>query len=219
MSKGFNGALGRRELIAGLGALTFPLTTCSGVAAKKLPLATPQQTEGPYYPKDWLGDVDWDLVRIEGEAAKAMGKIIYIEGKVSYTSGTFLKNSMVEIWQCDHNGRYRHPGDRRQAKPDLLFQGRGRVVTNDKGQYRFRTIRPVSYPGRTPHIHFAISASSKRRLITQMYIRGEPKNRQDRLLNSIKNSTLRERLLVDLQPADRIEPGALAGKFDIVLPG
>lgn len=209
--------LRRRELIAGLGALVLPLTAYSSLAAP-MQSVTPKQTEGPFYPIKWLGDTDWDLVRVKGEAAQAMGTVTYISGQISDTTGKLLKQLTVEIWQCDINGRYRHPRDGRQTKPDLLFQGRGRVVTDDQGHYRFRTIRPVSYPGRTPHIHFAVSAPSGRRLVTQMYVRGEPKNRHDRLLNSIRNSTLRERLLVDLVPADRIETGALAGKFDVILP-
>jgi protocatechuate 3,4-dioxygenase beta subunit len=122
----------------------------------------------------------------------------------------------VEIWQCDAMGRYRHPGDDR-GPMDEGFQGFGRVLTGADGAYRFRTIRPVAYPGRTPHIHFAVLAPGLRRFITQMYIEGEPGNARDFLLNSVRDPEARARLIVPLPPSAE-EPGALAGRFDIVLP-
>jgi protocatechuate 3,4-dioxygenase beta subunit len=90
-------------------------------------------------------------------------------------------------------------------------------VTDASGAYRFRTIRPVAYPGRTPHIHFKLGSFAGELLTTQMYVAGEPGNERDGLLNAIRDPELRRRLLVELRPADMIEPGALAGTFDIIL--
>jgi protocatechuate 3,4-dioxygenase beta subunit len=98
---------------------------------------------------------------------------------------------------------------------DEDFQGYGQTETDDAGAYRFRTIRPVPYPGRTPHIHFAISAPGVPRFITQMYVAGEPLNERDGVLMSVRDPAARARLVVPLLPA--AEPGTLAGTFDIVL--
>ncbi len=218
MKPGFPTRLERRRFMTGLGAVSLPLLV-SGLpahAARKNFL-TPRQVEGPFYPTDWAGDIDWDLVRVQGEAAEAMGQVTYITGRVRDRSGSIIPQAKVEIWQCDSNGRYRHPRDRRANRRDVRFQGRGRALTDDQGNYRFRTIRPVPYPGRTPHIHFAIHTPSGPRLVTQMYVRGEPLNRKDSLLNALGNKNARERLLVELNPADRLETGALAGTFDIVI--
>jgi len=218
VKSGFQTGLERRRFLTGLGAASVPLlvTGLPVQAAPKFPV-TPRQSEGPFYPTNWAGDIDWDLVRVQGEAAEAMGQVTYITGRIRDRSGSVIPQAKVEIWQCDGNGRYRHPRDRRANPRDIGFQGRGRALTDDQGRYRFRTIRPVPYPGRTPHIHFAVRTPSGPRLVTQMYVRGDPGNRRDSLLNSIRNRKVRERLLVDLNPADRLETGALAGTFDIVL--
>jgi len=123
----------------------------------------------------------------------------------------------VEIWQCDALGRYHHPQDRGGGDPN--FQGFGHTVTDADGGYRFRTIKPVPYPGRAPHIHFAVMGGGLRRLTTQMYVAGHPLNQGDWILNSVGDIRARERLIVSLAPAADIEPGALAGQFDIVLGG
>ena len=90
---------------------------------------------------------------------------------------------------------------------------------DDGGAYAFRTIKPVSYPGRTPHIHFSIAAPGHERLITQMYVAGEPQNERDGILNGIRDARQRESVIVKLEAADRLEAGALAGTFDVVLGG
>ncbi|MGH7186707.1 MAG: intradiol ring-cleavage dioxygenase, partial [Pseudomonadota bacterium] len=110
---------------------------------------------------------------------------------------------------------YRHPGDAPGPR-DQGFQGFGRVVTDADGSYRFRTIRPVPYPGRTPHIHFAVLPPQRPRLVTQMYVAGEPLNERDFVLNSIPDEAARARLIVALEPSGE-ESGALQGRFDIVL--
>jgi protocatechuate 3,4-dioxygenase beta subunit len=100
---------------------------------------------------------------------------------------------------------------------DPNFQGYGTTSSGDDGGYRFRTIRPVAYPGRTPHVHFAISPPGGGRLVTQMYVAGETSNERDPILNAIRDPAARARVVVPLEPASQIEAGALAGTFDIVL--
>ena len=98
---------------------------------------------------------------------------------------------------------------------DENFQGYGQTLTDATGDYRFRTIRPVPYPGRTPHIHFAVSAPGSPRFVTQMYVAGEPQNERDGVLMGVRDPAARARLIVPFRPA--AEPDALAGTFDIVL--
>jgi protocatechuate 3,4-dioxygenase beta subunit len=107
--------------------------------------------------------------------------------------------------------------DRADRPLDEDFQGYGQVLTDETGGYRFRTIRPVPYPGRTPHIHFAVSASDLPRFTTQMYVAGEPLNERDGVLMGVRDAAARARLVVPLRPAPDAEPNALAGTFDIVL--
>ena len=220
MARSTTPQLGRRAIVGGLAttaaALALPRPPALSAASGLVP--TPPQTTGPFYPVDWRGDTDNDLVRVQGEPARALGQITHIVGRVLDTSGAPIPGAAIEIWQCDNKGRYHHPGDRRTGSPDPGFQGRGRTVTAADGRYTFRTIRPVPYPGRTPHIHFAIITPASR-LITQMYVAGEPQNEKDFLLNRIRNPLERESVLVRLEPADRLEPGALAGTFDIVMAG
>lgn len=211
--------IGRRRLISGLAAAAaVPLAPRMLRADNGLTI-TPQQTEGPFYPKDWTGDIDNDLVLVQGEAAKALGHITHVSGKILDASGHPVRNAQVEIWQCDANGVYRHPRDtswfsKRERDPG--FQSRGRMTTDEEGNYSFRTIRPVAYPGRTPHIHFKIDAADKKQLVTQMYVEGDPGNERDGILNSLSERE-RASVIVKLEAAERLEQGALAGVFDIVL--
>ncbi len=186
--------------------------------AQALRLATPRQTEGPYYPLDWAGDSDADLVVVQGEAARAQGAIVHLHGRVLMPDLQPIAGARVEIWQCDAKGVYRHPRDERgDRRRDAGFQGRGRAATDRDGRYAFRTIRPVAYPGRTPHIHFRIDLPDRRQLITQMYVEGEPLNARDGVLASIRDPKQRESVIVRLEPADRLESGARLGIFDIVI--
>jgi Dioxygenase len=124
---------------------------------------TPPQTAGPFYPLRFPPDSDNDLVQITGRAGTAKGTITYITGRVLDTAGRAVTSARVEIWQCDATGRYHYVNDGRSDRPlDENFQGYGQTLTDDAGGYRFRTIRPVPYPGRTPHIHFAVSAPASR---------------------------------------------------------
>jgi protocatechuate 3,4-dioxygenase beta subunit len=138
--------------------------------------ATPAQTEGPFYPIELPADSDADLLR-NGSAAYRQGEPAWVEGVVSDLQGRPVAGAGVEIWQCDHAGHYHHPRDGGRA--DAAFQGFGRVTVGSDGRYRFRTIRPVPYSGRTPHIHVKVKLSGRELLTTQMYVEGDPHNERD----------------------------------------
>jgi protocatechuate 3,4-dioxygenase beta subunit len=178
---------------------------------------TPAQTAGPFYPVTFPPDVDNDLVVLRGSAAQAEGVVAHIVGRVLGLDGRPVADARVEIWQCDARGRYLHPGDSGRPQRDRAFQGYGRISTSGDGSYSFRTIRPVAYPGRTPHIHFAVTAPGRRELVTQMYVAGEPLNERDGLYRTIRDPRQRAAVTVRLEPANGREPGALGGTFDIVL--
>jgi protocatechuate 3,4-dioxygenase, beta subunit len=210
--------MGRRRFVlsglAATGALILPGALSAQQAAL---VATPQQSAGPFYPVKFPPDIDSDLVVLRGSAARAEGTVTHVMGRVLGLDGKPIPNATVEIWQCDARGRYIHPGDTGGRPRDRAFQGYGRTVSDADGAYRFRTIKPVPYPGRTPHIHFAVRAPGRRELITQMYVAGEPQNEGDFLYRSIRDPRQRAAVTVRLDPANGIEDRALAGSFDLVL--
>jgi protocatechuate 3,4-dioxygenase, beta subunit len=210
--------LGRRLVVSGLAATAAgPLIPGTvGLAQTTSLLPTPRQTTGPFYPVDWSGDADADLVRVAGEAARAQGVVTHLRGRVLDARGEPVSGAVVEIWQCDAFGHYRHPRDRAEGR-DPGFQGRGRVATGPDGSYAFRTIRPVPYPGRTPHIHVAVMFPDRAPLVTQFYLAGEPLNERDGLFNALRDPRQREAVLLRLEPAERIETGAFLAGRDIVL--
>jgi protocatechuate 3,4-dioxygenase beta subunit len=214
--------LGRRHVVRGLAAIAAAALVPGGrpAAAAEGLVATPAQTVGPFYPTDWGGDADNDLVRVVGEAAQAQGQITHVLGRILDASGSPIPGAAVEIWQCDATGIYRHPRDTHWFRErDARFQGRGRATADARGAYSFRTIKPVAYPGRTPHIHFSITAPGRPQLITQMYVAGDPQNERDGILNGIRDSRQRDSVVVRLEPGEALEAGALVGTFDIVLAG
>jgi len=148
-------------------------------------LPTPRQATGPFYPERLPLDDDNDLTRVTGRNGLANGRSTDLFGSIVDTNGRPLAGVRIEIWQCDANGRYHHPRDNRLVAVDENFQGHGHAVTDAGGGYRFRTILPVPYPGRTPHIHTAVFPSGHNPLVTQMYIKDEPRNAQDFLFNRI----------------------------------
>jgi protocatechuate 3,4-dioxygenase beta subunit len=178
-------------------------------------VATPRQTAGPFYPREFPADGDNDLVAVKGRSGLAKGELLLLAGTVMDQSGRPLAGARVEIWQCNAFGRYHHPGDSSSAPLDPDFQGWGEFVTGANGDYRFRTIKPVPYPGRTPHIHFRISGRAVPELVTQMYIEGEPGNERDGVLGWISDPRQRAAVIVRLDKAP--DGKALAGRFDIVL--
>lgn len=167
--------LPRRTVAAALVALPFCWT-----GARAQPTAprraTPAQTEGPFYPVTLPKDADGDLLR-NGSRQYARGEPAWVEGAVTDLQGRPVAGAQVEIWQCDVAGHYHHPGDRGQADPD--FQGFGRVTVGADGRWRFRTIRPAPYSGRTPHIHVKVRLERRELLTTQLYVEGDPGNERD----------------------------------------
>lgn len=219
------GVLDRRGFVAGMaGAATSSLlvgaTPLVGAMAHGRLVATPRQSRGPFYPVEWIGDIDNDLVVVTGEDARALGKVLHIHGVVMDVHGQPLRGARLEIWQTDSNGVYRHPADSDGVrKNDRGFQGFGRTETGADGSYTFRTIRPARYPGRTPHIHFLVAAPQRRPLITQMYFSDEPANARDGLLGAVRDAAQRARLLVKPETYDHVEPGAERASFDVVMQG
>ena len=173
---------------------------------------TPEQTAGPFYPSVLPDDRDADLVTVKGRAARAQGTVLYLSGRVTDTNGAPAVEALVEIWQADTFGRYLAPKDGGPGPRDPNFQGYGQVKTDAMGAYRFRTIRPVPYASRPPHVHFQITHARLRPLVTQMYVVGEPGQEDPAAFGGPR---VREALSVALQPAG--EAGALAARFDIVL--
>jgi protocatechuate 3,4-dioxygenase beta subunit len=167
--------LTRRAVTAALVALPA-LWTGARAQPATARRATPAQTEGPFYPVQLPGDSDADLLR-NGNVDYRHGQPAWVDGIVTDLQGRPVAGAQVEIWQCDHAGRYHHPGDGGRADPD--FQGFGRVTVGSDGRYRFRTIRPVAYSGRTPHIHVKVKLAARELLTTQMYVQGDPHNERD----------------------------------------
>src|SRR5438270_1283446 len=209
----------RRVLAAGVaGVATLSLPAALRALAADALAPTPAQTEGPFYPLTYPADADNDLVHVTGHAEPAKGTVTRVAGRVLDRTGRPMAGARVEIWQCDGNGRYHNVRDGGGERPrDDDFQGFGRTVTDEGGGYRFVTIRPAPYPGRTPHIHFAVIMPGQRRFVTQMYVGGEPGNERDAVLQGVRDPAARARLIVPLRPAPEVGREALAGEFDIVL--
>jgi protocatechuate 3,4-dioxygenase beta subunit len=207
--------MARRRILAGAlaGAALAGVPWRAGTQSAPR-IATPRQTEGPFYPDRLPADDDNDLVAVKGQSGIARGEILLLAGTVTDLAGKPLAGARVEIWQCDAGGRYHHSRDSSSAAPDPNFQGWGQFVTAADGAYRFRTIRPVPYPGRTPHIHFKVSGKATPTLVTQMYVEGEPGNARDGLFNSLDS---RERTAVTVRVDKAPDGKALAARFDIVL--
>ena len=166
----------RRRLVAA--ALIAAPALWLGPRAQPAPTrrVTPAQTEGPFYPVKLPKDADFDLLR-HGALTYTKGEPSWLEGSVTDVQGMPVKGAQVEIWQCDHAGHYDHPGD--GGRIDAAFQGFGRVAVDSQGRYRFRTIRPVAYSGRTPHIHVKVKLGGNDLLTTQLYVAGEALNERD----------------------------------------
>lgn len=202
----------RRRFLT-LAATGTVLATVPGIANATETL-TPEQTAGPFYPRSLPVDHDADLVQIKSHGARALGTITYLQGHVGTPAGNPIRGARVEIWQCDSFGRYHHPRDGGGQDPG--FQGFGRTETDTQGRYRFRTIRPVPYPGRAPHIHMRI-VSGGVDMTTQIYIEGDPLNAKDFLLGRISDPLARASLIVPFQAINGFEAGALKAEFNPVI--
>lgn len=210
-----NGLASRRAFLATT-ALTASLWTTKGLFAEELS-RTPSQTEGPFYPDKLPLDTDNDLLVINDGITPAVGEITHLTGKLVDTSGNPLRNAVIEIWQVDAKGAYLHAGSSNREKRDANFQGFGRFMTGSTGEYYFRTVKPVAYPGRTPHIHVAVKRAGQETFTTQCYIKGDPQNERDGVLRGIRDPKLRDLLMADFQPMKESRIGELTANFDIIL--
>jgi len=204
----------RRFLLRGAGllgaALAAPAVLLPRLARAQQSLRpTPSQTEGPFYPVQLPPDHDADLLS-NGPLRYTRGTPAWVEGIVTDTRGTPVPGAVVEIWQCDEDGRYHHPGDGGRADP--TFQGFGRMEVGRDGRYRFRTMRPARYSGRTPHIHFKVRLDRQELLTTQLYVEGDPGNPRDFLWRRLSESD-RAAITVPFAPAD----DGLRASFPIVV--
>jgi protocatechuate 3,4-dioxygenase beta subunit len=205
----------RRRFLQSAASTTL-LLAVPGAFAEEL-TRTPRQTEGPFFPDKLPLDTDNDLLIINDAINPGVGEITHLGGKILDANGNPVRNAVVEIWQCDANGAYLHTGTGNADKRDKNFQGFGRFTTGSSGEYYFRTIKPVPYPGRTPHIHFKIRKGSKELLTTQCYIKGEAANDRDGIYKSITDVKARESVTVAFEPIKESKIGELAARFDVVL--
>lgn len=207
--------LSRRQFFGGL-ALGVSTFSVPGLFAEEL-IRTPKQTEGPFYPDKLPLDTDNDLIVINDTLTPAVGEITHLSGRILDARGNPVRNAVVEIWQCDSAGAYLHSKTGNAEKRDRHFQGFGRFLTGRAGDYGFRTIKPVPYPGRTPHIHFAVKVPGQEKFITQCYVKGHPGNEKDGIFRGIRDDKARESVLVDFVPIRESRIGELSARFDIVL--
>ena len=200
-----------RNFVAGAAGLWVP-----GAFAEALSL-TPPQTEGPFYPVDLPLDTDNDLIIINDSTNPSLGEITHLSGRVLDEKGAPIRNAMVEIWQADQNGVYLHKESDSAEKRDKNFQGFGKFLTGSAGEYYFRTIKPVKYPGRAPHIHFAVKMKGREKWTTQLYVKGESQNEKDFVIRNIKDAAQRESVIREFSPVRGSKTGELAVRFDLVM--
>ena len=199
----------RRRVLSWIGAAALAPLAPTPAAAQERP-ATPRMTEGPFYPRTFPADVDADLTRVAGQSRAAEGTVLAVTGRVLDRSGRPRAGARMEIWQCDAFGHYHHVGGGAESG-DPGFQGFGAVTTDAEGRYAFRTIKPVPYPGRTPHIHFTVVEEGRRRLTSQMFVEGEPGNARDGLYRHLGAAA--QAVTMRLSDSGK----GLAGALDIVL--
>ena len=200
----------RRHLILAAGGL---LAAASSPAISAL--LTPRQPAGPFYPDEPPLDDDNDLIHVAGEDTVALGQATNLQGRLLDNNGRPVRDTRIEIWQCDANGRYRHSRDPGRQPVDPGFQGFGHTLTDAEGRYRFLTIRPVPYPGRTPHIHVAVFPTGERPFVTQLYVANDVRNDYDFLYRRMPVEK-RARVTAAFEPA-KSDVAELAASWDIVI--
>ncbi len=201
-----------RQLAIGSAFMAVP-----GLFAEQL-LLTPRQTEGPFYPDKLPLDTDNDLIVVNDSVTPAVGEVTWLGGRLLTAAGSPIRNATIEIWQCDATGVYLHSRSSGVTpKRDTNFQCFGRFVTGSTGEYVFRTIKPVPYPGRTPHIHLAVKIRGKKELVTQCYIKGHPGNAKDGVYRSLSDPRQRDSVTLDFAPLPGSKAGELSAKWDLVM--
>ena len=206
---------GRRLFLraAALGAAAF---TVPGLFAEEL-VRTPRQTEGPFYPNKLPLDTDNDLLIVNDSITPAVGEVTHLTGRVLDPTGSPIQNAVVEIWQVDNRGVYLHGADSGRRERDRNFQGFGRCATGTRGEYYFRTIKPVPYTGRTPHIHVKVKRGDRELLVSQLFVAGHAQNRTDGIFRGVGGALERELVSVDFVPVPGSKMGELSARWDIVL--
>jgi len=182
------------------------------------------EVTGPLLGEGRVGETDHDLTVQHG--GEPQGERIVVEGRVLDGDGRPVGGTLVEIWQANAAGRYRHDGDRHPAPLDPNFSGAGRCLTDAEGRWRFVTVKPGAYPWknhhnawRPAHIHFSLFGRAfTQRLITQMYFPGDPLFPYDPILGSVPEAA-RERLVSRLELDATVPEWALGYRWDIVLRG
>jgi protocatechuate 3,4-dioxygenase, beta subunit len=211
--------LNRRRFLQGLTAAGLAAFTTPGAYAQQL-IETGTTTEGPFYPDKLPLDTDNDLIVINDSITPGVGEITHLTGRVLTKSGQAVRNAFVEIWQVDQTGSYVHTGGRQPSGFDRNFQGYGRFLSDSKGQYYFRTIKPIDYTligiFRTAHIHVAVSQNGRRVFTSQLMVNGHPANARDVVIRNLDPRALKT-LLVDFTPLPGSKLGELTANFEIVL--
>lgn len=208
----------RRKFLQGM-AFSTALFTSKGLFAELL-FETPSMTEGPFYPDKLPLDLDNDLIVINDNVTPAVGEITNLTGRILNANGSPMKDATIEIWQCDANAVYLHSLDSvpKKSQQDKNFQGFGRFVTSSTGEYRFRTIKPVAYPGRpSAHIHFKIKKGDRELLTSQIFIRGFEGNARDGIFNSAGDLVDRELVQADFKPIKDSPTAQWSANFDIII--
>lgn len=174
--------------------------------------------EGPFYPYHRLPlDTDNDLLVVNDAITPAVGQVAHVAGRLLDASGEPIRNATVEVWQCDSAATYLAERDRRTGW-DGNFQGFGRFLTGSTGEYYFRTIKPVPYPGRpAPHIHFKVKRKGAGPWTTQLFVQGHPGNRVDGIYARIGDKQAKETVTVAFAPIENSRIAEVAARFDIVL--
>lgn len=208
-------SLSRRSFLSGTAALTAAAWSTPGAFAEQL-LRTPSMTEGPFYPDHLPLDTDNDLIRLNDALTPAVGEVTHLSGRILDSNGEPLRNALVEIWQVDSKGAYLHSRSSNAKQRDSNFQGFGRFLTGRSGEYYFRTIKPVAYPGRTPHIHFLVKRGDKRVLTSQFFVQGEPQNERDGILRRMEPER-RKLVMLDFKPLPGSTAGELIAEADIIV--
>lgn len=206
----------RRRFIQGM---TFGVTAlASGLTLAEELALTPQMTEGPFYPDKLPLDTDNDLILVNNSVDPAVGEITHLTGRILDAKGNPIRNAFVEIWQCDHSGVYLHSQNfGGHDKQDKNFQGYGRFLTDSSGRYYFRTIKPVPYTGRTPHIHFGVSKNGHRLHTTQLFIKDLEMNERDGIYQDLGDKKTQALVCSEFKPLEGSKIGELTADFEIVL--
>jgi protocatechuate 3,4-dioxygenase beta subunit len=211
----FHIPLNRRRLLHALFLSSAGLIT-RGAFAEMLTL-TPHTTAGPYYPDHLPLDQDNDLIRVTDDLTPAIGTVTNLSGRILDVNGAPLKGALVELWQADDQGCYLHTrGVQRGKERDAHFQGYGKFETAADGGWRFRTIKPGLYTGRTRHYHFGITLpGQQRRFTTQLFFAGEPGNERDMVLQAIRDAAQRASVIREFTAIP--DTTELVAKWDIVM--